>query len=98
MILGNRLSLMPRRRVLCWTPTQRAYSAAASQPGSTSRFYKTFSRPLAKTLLLAVFTYQLAYWTWAKLEAEEMHAEQQATIAELQTQVRALAADSSKSS
>lgn len=40
-----------------------------------SNFYKTFTRPVAKTLLLAVFTYQLAYWAWVKLEQDEIKAE-----------------------
>ena len=34
-------------------------------------FYKTFTRPIAKVLLMATFTYQLAYWGWQKLEKEE---------------------------
>lgn len=38
-------------------------------------FYKTFTRPLAKTMLLAVFTYQLVYWAWVKLETDEIKAE-----------------------
>lgn len=36
-----------------------------------ANFYKTFSRPIAKVLILAVFTYQVAYWTWTKREADE---------------------------
>lgn len=39
-----------------------------------SQFYKTFSRPIAKVLILAVFTYQVTYWTWTKLEADEVRA------------------------
>lgn len=39
-----------------------------------SNFYKTFSRPIAKVLILAVFTYQVAYWTWTNLEADEARA------------------------
>lgn len=38
-------------------------------------FYKTFTRPVAKVLLTAVFTYQLVYWTWMKLETDEIRAE-----------------------
>lgn len=40
-------------------------------------FYKTFGRPMLKVFLMAVFTYQLAYWAWAKLEADEITAERQ---------------------
>jgi hypothetical protein len=35
-------------------------------------FYKTFTRPVAKVLLMATFTYQLVYWGWVKLEKDEM--------------------------
>ncbi len=35
-------------------------------------FYKTFGRPVAKVLLMATFVYQLTYWAWVKLEADEM--------------------------
>ncbi|KAK4110753.1 hypothetical protein N656DRAFT_677946, partial [Canariomyces notabilis] len=44
-----------------------------SQP--QSNFYKTFTRPVAKCALLAVFTYQLVYFGWTKLEHEEIKAE-----------------------
>lgn len=40
-----------------------------------AQFYKTFTRPIGKVLVLAVFTYQVAYWTWVKLEADEHRAE-----------------------
>lgn len=40
-----------------------------------AQFYKTFTRPIGKVLVLAVFTYQVAYWTWNKLEADEHRAE-----------------------
>lgn len=36
-----------------------------------SQFYKTFTRPIAKVLVVAVFSYQLIYWGWVKLEADE---------------------------
>lgn len=34
-----------------------------------------------KCLLLSIFTYQLVYFGWAKLEQEEMKAERQGTYA-----------------
>jgi hypothetical protein len=33
--------------------------------------YKLFASPFAKVFLGAVFTYQVIYWTWVKLEMEE---------------------------
>jgi hypothetical protein len=35
-------------------------------------FYKSFGRPIAKVFLGAVFTYQVVYWTWVKLETDEI--------------------------
>ncbi|PTB62798.1 hypothetical protein BBK36DRAFT_1127800, partial [Trichoderma citrinoviride] len=52
-----------------------------------AQFYKTFTRPIGKVLVLAVFTYQVAYWTWVKLEADEHRAETDATIAALEKTV-----------
>ncbi|KAF4585475.1 hypothetical protein GQ602_004780 [Ophiocordyceps camponoti-floridani] len=88
---------MFRLGVLQRSLIQRGYSSAATkQPSPTSRFYGTFSRPIAKTLLLAVFTYQLTYWSWAKLEADDIRASDQETISRLEGQVRSLA-EASKS-
>jgi hypothetical protein len=50
-------------------------------------FYKSFTRPVAKVLLLAVFTYQFAYWSWIKMEADEVRSERDATIASLEAKV-----------
>ena len=33
--------------------------------------YKTFAGPFAKVFLGAIFTYQVIYWTWLKLEMDE---------------------------
>ncbi|PMD34593.1 hypothetical protein L207DRAFT_516750 [Hyaloscypha variabilis F] len=43
-------------------------------------FYKTFTRPVAKVLLMATFTYQLAYWGWVKLEKDEIKRSKNAEI------------------
>jgi hypothetical protein len=37
--------------------------------------YKVFASPFAKVFLGAVFTYQVIYWTWVKLEMEEVKVE-----------------------
>ncbi|KAF3044714.1 hypothetical protein E8E12_009628 [Didymella heteroderae] len=44
------------------------------RPSKVGAFYKTFSAPLLKCFLGALFTYQLAYFGWMKLETiEEAH-------------------------
>ncbi|EGX92519.1 hypothetical protein CCM_03892 [Cordyceps militaris CM01] len=74
------------------TPCRSAESFAARillltvQPPQAS-FYKTFSRPIAKVMILAVFTYQVAYWSWIKLEADEARAKVDAEIETLEKTV-----------
>ena len=37
-------------------------------------FYRSFGRPIAKTFFGAVFTYQVIYFVWVKLDVDEMKA------------------------
>ncbi|KAH7152486.1 hypothetical protein B0J13DRAFT_548546 [Dactylonectria estremocensis] len=88
--LANLRSVMALRMMANYgtTVSTRAYSTK-KPPSAVSQFYKQFTRPVAKTLLIAVFTYQLAYWAWAKAEADEIRADRDATIAGLETTVKA---------
>lgn len=43
-------------------------------------FYKSFGRPIAKVFLGAVFTYQLAYWLWVKLETDEVKKKKRSRV------------------
>ncbi|KAG6125584.1 hypothetical protein E4U09_005851 [Claviceps aff. purpurea] len=60
-------------------PTQRpglrssrvSYATSSKKSGPTANFYKTFTRPVAKVLAVAVFTYQCLYVGWMKLDAVE---------------------------
>ncbi|OAQ63502.1 hypothetical protein VFPPC_14664 [Pochonia chlamydosporia 170] len=69
--------------------TRRSF-ATKKEPGPTSQFYKTFTRPIAKVLVVAVFTYQFVYWGWVKLEADEHQENTDAEIADLEAKVTAL--------
>ncbi|KAL2046048.1 hypothetical protein N7G274_001495 [Stereocaulon virgatum] len=51
-------------------------------------FYKSFGRPIAKVFLGAVFTYQVVYWTWVKLETEEIRERNNAQISTLEAEIR----------
>ncbi|KAI5862802.1 hypothetical protein GGS23DRAFT_68173 [Durotheca rogersii] len=69
----------------------RFYSSQPQPGGSPNAdFFKTFGRPIGKVFLLAIFTYQLAYFFWTSLEYEEIKGEMQATIAELEARVEQL--------
>lgn len=39
---------------------------------------------------MAMFTYQLAYWGWVKLEQDEITAEREGEIAKLEAEVKSL--------
>jgi hypothetical protein len=56
---------------------QQPYSSQQpTKPKSaTGEFYKTFTRPVAKTILIAILTYQLIYYAWLKLEQDEVKGE-----------------------
>ncbi|CCE30030.1 uncharacterized protein CPUR_03878 [Claviceps purpurea 20.1] len=79
-------------------PTQRpglrssrvSYATSSKKSGPTANFYKTFTRPVAKVLAVAVFTYQCLYVGWMKLDAVEHQEKTDAEIAELEAQVAAL--------
>ncbi|CZT02605.1 uncharacterized protein RCO7_09413 [Rhynchosporium graminicola] len=53
-------------------------------------FYKTFTRPVAKVLLMATFTYQLAYWGWVYLEKGEIRKQKSAEIEGLENKLAVL--------
>jgi hypothetical protein len=55
-------------------------------------FYKSFGPPVLKVFLGAVFTYQLLYWTWLKLESLEIKKEKNEEIANLEEEVKRLKA------
>ncbi|KAK3378143.1 hypothetical protein B0H63DRAFT_451953 [Podospora didyma] len=54
---------------------QYSTQPAPSSKSATGNFYKTFTRPVAKCLLLAMLVYQIAYWGWVKLEQDEIKVE-----------------------
>ncbi|KAF1971446.1 hypothetical protein BU23DRAFT_393960, partial [Bimuria novae-zelandiae CBS 107.79] len=51
-------------------------------------FYRNNTYPVLKSFLLALFTYQLAYYAWLKLEVVEEKHEQQGTIRGLEEEVK----------
>ncbi|KAK7966143.1 uncharacterized protein PG986_000420 [Apiospora aurea] len=49
--------------------SRRLYSS--EPPPRPQSFNKAFSRPIFKVALMAIFTYQLAYYGWLRLEQNE---------------------------
>ncbi|KAH8909013.1 hypothetical protein BR93DRAFT_977104 [Coniochaeta sp. PMI_546] len=96
---GSRSKFVDLSRAECWGQISRVNlkaklaserRATATADRGLSEFYKTFTRPVAKCLLLAMFTYQLAYFAWVKLETDEIREERQAEVASLEEQVKNL--------
>ncbi|KAK4669749.1 uncharacterized protein QC763_205713 [Podospora pseudopauciseta] len=79
------------RRSILTLSQLRQYSSSSQKPTSqTGVFYKAWTRPVAKTALLAVFVYQLAYWGWSKLEVDDIKEQKKAEIIRLEAQVKKL--------
>ncbi|KAL1867506.1 hypothetical protein Daus18300_006350 [Diaporthe australafricana] len=92
----SRRARLSSRAMAFKAPIQRRFaSSEPQQPSPLSQFYKDFTRPIAKVLLMAMFTYQLAYWGWVKLEQDEIKAEREGEIANLEAQVAKLTHKSS---
>ncbi|RYC65516.1 hypothetical protein CHU98_g690 [Xylaria longipes] len=86
--------LIPRSRAVAQQLPRARFSStqASNNQGSLNHktFYKTFGRPIVKVFLMAIFTYQLAYYFWVKLEQDEVRAEMQATISDLEARIEKL--------
>jgi hypothetical protein len=52
--------------------------------------YKTFAVPFSKVFLGAVLTYQIIYWTWLKLETDEIKFEKNGTLTRSQAPYRSV--------
>ncbi|CAK7228749.1 hypothetical protein SCUCBS95973_006986 [Sporothrix curviconia] len=68
----------------------RRWNSSSSEPSAYSSFFKTFGRPITKVCLMAVFTYQLVFFGWTKLEQDEIRSERQAEISSLEAKVKDL--------
>ncbi|KAF2112368.1 hypothetical protein BDV96DRAFT_580603 [Lophiotrema nucula] len=58
--------------------------------GLAANFYRSFGSPILKTFLGALFTYQVLYWSWLKLEAVEEKYDKENEISGLETQLKSL--------
>ncbi|KAF2790593.1 hypothetical protein K505DRAFT_311144 [Melanomma pulvis-pyrius CBS 109.77] len=78
LMLGTRL---PLREGMVGRATRRSYATEPLPQSSpppprepstrTGTFYKSFGSPILKCFLGALFTYQVTYWAWLKLETLE---------------------------
>lgn len=61
-----------------------------SDPAAHRNFYKSHGRALFKALTLAFFSYQVFYWAWIALQAEEMKDQKDYEIRALEGEVKLL--------
>ncbi|KAJ5092192.1 hypothetical protein NUU61_007062 [Penicillium alfredii] len=78
---------LPIRRSFTSTRTALNSSQSSAYKDGLSA-YRTFLGPFAKVFLGAVFTYQVIYWTWLKLEMDESKLEKNEEVAVLEKQAR----------
>ncbi|PLB37194.1 uncharacterized protein BDW47DRAFT_40809 [Aspergillus candidus] len=58
----------------------------------TASRYRLFASPFAKVFLGGIFTYQVIYWTWLKLEMDESKWEKRQEATALEKEARELTA------
>ncbi|KAL1588538.1 hypothetical protein WHR41_02892 [Cladosporium halotolerans] len=51
-------------------------------------FYKYRSRPVFKSVLVAIFTYQVLYWGWLKLESMETKHNKEGELRSIESEIR----------
>ncbi|KAM0690302.1 hypothetical protein Q7P36_009069 [Cladosporium allicinum] len=61
-------------------------------------FYKYRSRPVFKAALIAIFTYEILYWGWLKLESIETKHDVEGEIKSLENELRHLTKDKTEAS
>ncbi|GFF38372.1 hypothetical protein IFM46972_05526 [Aspergillus udagawae] len=78
------------RRTLTSTPPRFNASKGSSAYREGLAQYRTFASPFAKVFLGAIFTYQVIYWTWLKLEMDESKFEKNQEVAALEKKAKEL--------
>ncbi|KAM0279996.1 hypothetical protein ACHAQH_004325 [Verticillium albo-atrum] len=91
-MLARPITTAPRARLsqTLLRPATRSYATADKPPSAVANFYKSFTRPTLKVLLMATLTYQIAYLGWTKLEMDEIKAERTQEVETLEAQVEDL--------
>ncbi|KAJ5825742.1 hypothetical protein N7474_002880 [Penicillium riverlandense] len=83
-------ALLRQSRTFTSTTTARNTSQPSSYKQGMAA-YRTFAGPFAKVFLGAVFTYQVIYQTWMKLEMDESKLEKNEEVAVLEKKAREMA-------
>ncbi|KAF2280723.1 uncharacterized protein EI97DRAFT_428831 [Westerdykella ornata] len=73
---------------------RRGYASQSEGQGQgkslAGAYYKSFGLPIAKCFLGALFTYQVTYWLWMKLESLEEQKDKEEEIQQLKDELKVL--------
>ncbi|KAJ5752399.1 hypothetical protein N7520_009316 [Penicillium odoratum] len=75
-----------------WSSTATRFSEKKSAYREGISAYGAFARPFGKVFLGAVLTYQIIYWTWMKLETDDIKLQKNEQLSGLEKKARELAA------
>ena len=78
------------RRSFSSRPSLLQQNQYNTPPPQNYSFYRTHGRAFFKTFTLAFLTYQIVYWFWLTIEAEEIRDAKDAEIKSLESEVRLL--------
>ncbi|KAJ5658118.1 uncharacterized protein N7484_001767 [Penicillium longicatenatum] len=75
-----------------WSSTASKLSEKKSAYREGLSAYGAFARPFGKVFLGAVLTYQIIYWSWMKLETDDIKLQKNEQLSGLEKKARELAA------
>ncbi|KAE8348101.1 hypothetical protein BDV28DRAFT_112963 [Aspergillus coremiiformis] len=87
-------AFLSRRPFTTTRSNGNANESSAFKDGASR--YKLFVSPFAKVFLGAIFTYQVIYWTWLKLEMDESKYIKNQEVTALEKQARELTGSTQK--
>lgn len=91
MLARRRISSYRQQRQNSTTyqpPSPRTNEPTPKKPNPHGLWYRTFGRPVAKNFLIALFTYQVLYWGWLKMESVEVKKEKESEVRGLEGELK----------
>jgi len=88
--LGRVGGVSARRGYVEYQPPNKPEGKSQTERNAHRAFYSSFGSPILKAFLGALFTYQLIYWGWMKLESLDIKHEKNAEISKLETELKTL--------
>ena len=77
-------------RIRRWNSTYQPPDPPRAASNAHRDFYKNMGRPVFKSFLIAVCTFQAIYWSWLKLESLEIKENKDAELHSVEEELRSL--------